>query len=717
MIRWLILFLALSGSANAETARVLSGEHGDFTRLVIELPEGADWQLGRTPDGYAFAVKADVQPGYDLALVWQRIPRTRLQALQADPTTGVLSLRLGCDCHIFPFEYRTGVVVLDIKPGPAPARSSFEAAFPAPSPEPVAAITNSKTQGYNWLAEKDAHKTNPGVALPLPLDTGSVSLEPLRDQLLEEIARGAADGIVDMRLPGKPRKPIVSDYAELPWSQIRVGEDPGVIVTDPDAFVAGSLPASVCADPSLLDLPAWGSDMQPHDVLAMTREGLYGEFDAPVPDAILTSIKGLLYLGFGAEARHQADLMEPAPEDATLRLYRSMARIVDGESDPQTPFASMLDCDGPAALWAALAHDRLPAGRGVNRDAILQAFAALPAHLRRHLGAGLAEKFLARDDTEAARMIRDAMERAPDSDKAAVALLDAKVDLHGGNTEAAIAHAETAVALDGDQAENLVALVESHFQTLEPLAPETAEALLAIQGEIEGTADGPAVNRAVVLALALSGQFDAAFAQENMSEAALAELWQVAQDRAPDDAFLTKAVLPAGANPPVVRPEVKLAIAKRLLALGFPDAAQAWIGPVEVSESPELRLIAAKAALGIGDARSTVALLDGMNDLDVEAVRAQALLQLGDLAAAGTALTAAGESEAAARLGPWRGDWAKLDPALPSPWLQAASLIAPANATETPPLLARSGQAVEASLASRQAIEALLASVTSPSTN
>ena len=40
------------------------------------------------------AVKADVQPGYDLALVWQRIPRTRLQALQLEMETARLWAQL-----------------------------------------------------------------------------------------------------------------------------------------------------------------------------------------------------------------------------------------------------------------------------------------------------------------------------------------------------------------------------------------------------------------------------------------------------------------------------------------------------------------------------------------------------------------------------------------------------------------------------------------------
>ncbi|WP_333816082.1 hypothetical protein [Tabrizicola sp.] len=714
MIRALLLVLALAAPVTAETARVRSGEHGDFTRLVIELPTAEAWTLGRTETGYAFAAGAESQPQYDLSRVWDLIPRSRLRSVAQDRQTGALTLDLGCDCHIFPFETRPGTVVLDIKPGPAPTASTFEDPFVMPGAKVAAKV--AALPAYDWLADREAGGPSPvpSPPRPLPLKTGSVSLEPLRDALLQEIARGAADGIVDMELPGKPPAAEEIDSSDLPWSNIHIGELPGVIVTDPDDFIAGSRPEHACADPALLDLPAWGGTSPPQELLADSRSGLFGELDTPEPEAILRAVRLLLYLGFGAEARQTADLAgSDAPDD--LRYYRSMAKIIDGESDADTPFATMLDCDGPAALWAALAHDRLPADKGTKRDAILQAFIALPAHLRQHLGPALAEKFLARDDGDAARMIRDAMERAPDADAAAVALLDAKAELHGDNPRAARTHAEAAVALDGDGPDGLVTLVESHFRSLDPLGPEIAEALRALQGETAGTAEGPGVDRAVVLALALSNQIEAAFHEASAKGGVLADLWRVTEDRATDDEFLKQAVLPTGATAPMVDASLGQTIADRLLSLGFGDAALVWIGPVTPGDPPDKRRLAARATLLQGDARSTIALIDGLGDAEAESLRAKALIQLDDSAAAALALAAAGEAEAAARVSPWTGDWTGLDPALPDPWLKAADIVAAAPGDDGTGLLGRGGKAVEASVASRAAIEALLTSVVSPS--
>lgn len=713
MIRLLLLFLATVLPASAETARVLSGEHGDFTRLVIEMPGNDGWLMGRAANGYAFAAKGAAQPDYDLSRIWQRIDRNRLAELAPDPATGALMLTLGCECHVFPFEYQPGIVVLDIKPGPAPQTSVFEAAFSPAGPTQTKAEPDGT---YDWLDGGDVVSPRPVPSLPLPLKTGTVSLEPLRDELLQQIAQGAAEGIVDMKLPGKPEN---AGSAELstPWANIHIGEAPGIIVTEPNARIEDARPDAHCAPPELLDVAAWADDRPALALLAEARGGLFGEFDVPNEDAVVTSVRLLLYLGFGAEARQTADILGPDAASDRLPLYRSMARLVDGDSDPKTPFSTMLDCDGPAALWAALAHDRLPAGPAVNRDAIVRAFQALPAQLRRHLGPGLAEKFLALNDTEAVRMIRDGMERAPDVDPATVVLLDAKAELHEGNADAAMGHAETAVALDGDKADNLVALVETHFQKLQPLDPGVVDALMAIKGENEGTEAAPAIARAIVLALALSDQTDAAFAEDNVTGGTEADLWRVTQSRAADDDFLRHAVLPANAAPPQVDSDVKVAAAQRLLALGFPDAALGWLGAVTANDSPELRLLAARSELERGNAEAAAALLTDLQGNEAEAIRAEALVQLGDLQTARAALASAGDVEAAARLDLWGGDWNALDPNAPAPWLQAAEFAKPSPTDPAIGPLGRGSKSVDASLASRSAIEALLSSVPSPAAN
>lgn len=714
MIRAVFILLALSAPGAAETARVYSGEHDDFTRIVVELPSASEWTVGRTDSGYAFAARGGTQPDYDLSAVWQRISRSRIAALQTDPDSGALLVSLACNCHVFPFEYRPGAIVLDVKPGPAPSGSEFEAAFAAPGTKPSGRASEAPGIAYNWLHARPDLSVHSPKALPLPLPTGEVSLDPLRNSLLEQIARGAADGLVDMGTRIPPQDKSHPETLPLPWSTVMLGENPGIQVTDPDAFVAGAVPAGDCTADDLLEVSAWGGDGSPLDLLSAARNGLYGELDIADPDALLRSVRSHLFLGFGAEAAQLSELAKGSDNEDVMALYRSMARALDGDSDPSTPFASMLDCDGPAALWAALARDRLPAGPELNRDAVLRSFLALPAHLRAHLGPRLADKFLELNDSDAVRTIRDAMARAPDIDTVTVALVDAERELHLGNADAAQAHAEEAVALEGNAPEGLIALVEAHVQKREPIEADVAEALIAGRAEAGTSDDAAKMDRAIILAFALSGQIDAAFAQDDPSGETREDLWSIVQTLANDDEFLRHSVLPADSSPPDLSDELTLAISRRLVDLGFPDAALAWLGTVQSGDAPDRRLLAATALQGMGDAQAALPLLEGLAGPEAASVRAMALLQLGDLTAAEEALSATGQVEAAARTDLWRGDWSALDPTTPEIWHAAAGLTKPAVTKGAAGLLGRGAETIEASANARAAIDALLKGVERP---
>ncbi len=724
MIRALLVLLALSQAAAADTARILSGEHASFTRLVVELPAAADWVVGRTPMGYAFAPALDPAPDYDLSRLWDRIPRTRLQALRVEPGSGTLLLTLACACHVLPFDYRPGMVVLDIRDGPAPEGSPFEVAFAAPLPPiPAALPLASGPDGYSWIEQGNDAGIGPvggagGRGTALPLDTGHASLAPLRDELLLQISRGAAEGVVDMRLPNSAPRVEAGATGDFPWSQVRIGETPGIARREGDAGDADLAFAGACIADEVLDLPAWGEGVDPALLLADARSGLFGEFDRIDPAAVIRAVRAHLYLGFGAEAAQYARLVaEESPQD--VAIYTTLAGLVDGSEDPGSAFAGMLGCPGRAALWSALAADRLPQGRpdgpGLDTDAIVRSFQELPPHLRRALGPSLVWKFLARDDPEPARMIRDAMGRAADRSEAELALLDAQATLQAGLPDQARTSAEAALAEGTPTAEAYLALVESHLASAEPLAAEVAASILAFRRDAAED-QLPALDRAAVLALALSDQTAAAFATARETGVDSFDLWSVVAVRAGDDDLLRHAVPSAGQTVPAAAPEAALRIADRLAGLGFAEAALTWLGPVSPQDAPERRLIAAQAELGLGGAQTALALLAGMEDTAAQALRARAFLQLGRLEPAEAALRAAGDPEEAARLLAWQADWGGVEQAGPDTWAAAAAratLPRPDAAGPAGPL-GRGAALVEESAAAREALSALLEAVPVP---
>ncbi len=706
ILRCLLLFLAMVDLAKAETARILSGEHADFTRLVVQLPAEAGWTVGRTASGYAFATQTRDQPDYDLSRVWDRIPRKRLEDLDVDSTTGALNLTVTCPCHVFPFEYQPGLIVLDIRNGLPPAGSAFEAPF---SVDALAFGPNRKAvaeagDGFDWLNTRRGSAAAAPRRVDIALDATSVALDPLRAELLEQISRGAAQGVVDMRLPGKPPK-VPEAEEDLHWARIRIGDVPGIDVIDPNGpREALQADGSACLPDAKIAIADWGADDRPVDLIARARSGLYGEFDMPQPAAVLASVRLHLYLGLGAEARQYAALLPETEGD--LPLLNSMSLIVDGEADPASPFAPMLACDGAAAFWAVLAHDGLPAGTVLNSDAVVRTFLGLPPHLRRHLGQRLALLVLERD-AEAARKIRNAMERTPEVAPGSVSLLDARAALHADQPEEARLHAEAALSGAAQETEALIALIEAHFREMTSVPEAVVPQIMALQRIAGKDRD---LDRATALALALSDRFVEAFEQAEPG-AITADLWRVLSARGGNDAFLVHALQTD--SMPSLTPDITLGIASRLAALGFSDAALAWLGPTGPDSPTDRRLVAAAAELSRGDARRALDHLAGLSGEDSGELRARAQARLGFLDAAKSSLDAAGKPEEAARLAAWAADWDSVATAAEPPWSTAAALVVGTEPEGGP--LARGTALLEDSAEARTAVGALLETISVPS--
>jgi hypothetical protein len=723
MIRVILSLLMLGTPAQAETARVLSGEHADFTRLVVELSGGGAWTVGKTPMGYAFAVPGKDQPIYDLGSVWDRIPRTRLQALRTDAATGALLLTLACRCHVFPFEYRPGVIVLDIKDGPAPAGSAFEEAFDGVQASrsfgpPVLPQSGGSVSGYSWIAARgmDARSASREIieGLAFPAIGRGNGLGPLRDQLLRQISASAASGIVDMALPD-PAPKMDPAKASVPWAQVRIGELPGVTARTTSPDEENLPPAEACTADELLDLAGWGKAVQPADLVSTARAGLYGEFDRLDPEAVTGAVRQHLFLGFGVEARQYAALLGDRPEDEPLRILVALSHLVDGDPDPSGIFSTMMACEGRAALWALLAADQASIGTMVATDAVLRGFLELPVHLRRSLGPGLAERFMYLDDMEAVRIIRDALDRQADPATATVAMIDAKVDLLAGRGEDARLHAEAALAESIDPQSGLAALVEAHFQDMRPLSPDVATGLAAFLAEAESPDDERDLQRVLVLALALSDQTAAAFDLSDTTGLPTDDLWAVTVARAGDDAFLTEAVDVAADRRRQTSDNVAFAVAVRLANLGFPDAALDWLGPIDADAPSQRRRLAAQAHLDQGAASVALDLLAGLSAAEDELLRARAFVQLGRYEPAREAYLSAGLPEEADRLVPWMADWSGLPAEGAEPWRAVAGELGSGPSAEDAGPLSRGRTAAENSAATRAAIRNLLQAVEGPS--
>jgi hypothetical protein len=569
------------------------------------------------------------------------------------------------------------------------------------------------------------------LAGPTANATASVDLDALRATLLQQLSRGAAQGLVNMTLPMQTETGEAGQVVlQRPDRNRPGGPGPGLSALTPlDPVPELTERGDLCVEESRLAVPDWADD-RPYAVqTAEARGAMLGEFDRPDPEAVGRFVRQQIHFGFGLEAR--VTLRSLAVADPDAALWETMARIVDGEPvPPDHPFAGQEDCQTAAAFWAVLARPELRRSDRVDRPAVLRSFSALPIWLRRSLGPGLAERFLAIGDTATARTIRDAILRAPGDPGPATRLVEAQIDLVSGRGDAAVAQIEDVARDAGPMLpQAMIDLVEARLAQGSDVDPETVEAIAALAAENRGGPLGPPLRRAEALARAAGGDFAAAFAISAETVPGFdAELWPLLAARGSDAALLELAVRPPG-EIPETQAQVHEPIAARLIGLGFPEAGLAWLPPVE--GRADLLLLAARAELLRRDARAALRLLAGQPGAEADRLRAEAQLLLGDTRAAAATVAAAGDAAAAERLLWQARDWAAVAATGADPQRQAAAALALPTATVplvlptggddgavTLPLqpapLARGRALVEDSAAARAALLAMLAAVPAP---
>ncbi|MFV0492474.1 MAG: hypothetical protein ACK5M4_11705 [Pseudorhodobacter sp.] len=681
----LLSFGIVPTSGLAQSVTIRSGEHDGFSRLVLQFPQSGDWRLIRTEDGYALQTPEN-RNSYNLTDVFQRMGRDRLSAIFADPETGDLRLRIPCNCHIIPFELRTGVIVLDINDGPAPKDTSFELsadgtrakplgqkpvvkrAARRPPPAPGQIMVKNTLDWRRDLA-KAARLSIAPPEIPQESLRPRTNLIPMREAVLWELSRGAASGIVDM----VPRLSEASSTRLGPnmMGNLKIGTQPGY---DPNATNRrpGLLTADgkLCIDDEQLNIIDWGRPKQVAMELGPIRANLLGEFDLPNPEQSENAIKYMLYLGFGTEARSLITAFAASMPEQDI--WNSLGHIVDGEAASPNAFEGMIGCNTTAALWAMLAPADPEKGQKINQDAVLRGFSALPLHLRRHLGPRLVDRFLARNEANTARAIRDAILRAPGDIDEPLQLMAAEVTL-ATDPDAPVEHLlKPLVSAPGRTGIRATTqLIMAQIKAGNIVDTDLTSLAAALVNDIRGADLAKPLASALALGLASQSRLNEALGIPETDPETQREAWSVFIRHAAEKDLLAATVGRSEGEMDPANADTRLAVASRLLKMGLPDPAHDWLANLS---SDEARLLRARSFLLQNDSRSALQEIAGLPDAEAQEIRARALLNLGDHSAVDT-FAAIGEKEAQLLAARRLGDWqlvAKLAPE--SDWAQAARL-------------------------------------------
>lgn len=628
--RALVLFLLWASPAFAAPVEVTTGEHDGFTRVVLNFGAQTDWEFGRVLDGYRFRPKGKAAE-YDLAPVFDRIGKTRLAAISANAETGELDIGFACACHAIAFEFRPGIIVIDLRDGAPPKGSSFEESLPEgtraitapkPLPRPKTQTALPAAPPYNWL-DRFAGAKMPEKPSLSPLPSSKPDLQPLRDQLLRQLSRGASEGVIDLSIP-KPDGPI-PPKAEVEAARVALGEMKGVVSTTvrtPDAPIGAD--GAQCMENAALSLVDWGAQGDASTLLSQDMAALVGEFDRPDPAVVARAAQTRIYLGFGTEARLILTAFPDAAENAAI--LQGLSYIVDGEADPTLAFQGQGRCETAAALWAALSDPDITQGEQLDSKAAVLAFSRLPDHLRQTLGPRLIDRFLDLEDETSATSIRNMIFWGDDPTSSEIALAEAKIELAKGDPAKAEAHLDaTKDGATETSAEAQITRVAARIAQGLPVDAGTVSALAALQSEMVDTPLAPDIAIALIHAKAASGDFAGAFESLGDYPAEAAVVWRILSSLGDDSTLLTYAVPPPAAPIAGLGPETVSAIAGRILGLGLPDVALGWMQAGGPGSGADL----AQIHLARRDGRAALQALENITDATANPLRAQAHSLLG----------------------------------------------------------------------------------------
>ncbi|MGM0585680.1 MAG: hypothetical protein ACQEUZ_13625, partial [Pseudomonadota bacterium] len=359
--------LAASPAPAQEQARLRAGEHDGYSRIALDVPRLEDWRLeveGRRAEvffpGRALAFDtSDILPDRKVT----RVTRARTQRGEAGTR---LILTLSCPCAAEGFEFRPGMLVIDIRakpPGAAPAPPR-KAETPGPAPHPLPAGPVRAPAATPAVSAADTRANGDPAE-------DDISVDAAQKRLLEQLSRAADQGLVEFRgpperAPAAPPDPSrkagqASPQDAPPPEDPAPRRAPAPIAAPPPeqleartAFDPGRRAAPgpaprICPEDERLAPALWRRPTDPYAALGALRRRLMGEFDRPSERIALDLARLRTALGFGAEARQTLAAFAPRGEAADL--LRDLAHVVDGEAPPADgPLARAGACGGRGGL-------------------------------------------------------------------------------------------------------------------------------------------------------------------------------------------------------------------------------------------------------------------------------------------------------------------------------------------------------------------------------
>ncbi len=694
-MRFLFVFFALlfPAALSAQPIDVLSGEHDEFTRLAFQIPEGAEWKVAQNGRDVEVMISGATD-GFDTSRVYERIGRERITSTTS--TAQKLAIEVACECGARSFLFSPTLLVVDFSESfeipeatedleSVVASNAAETAEPAnDSPEATATTPPSMEIPPVSMPEAvaDARSDDPasaasGVKLPLVIEDNNTTslfqaspnlendvetlqqsgqtdeLLELQNRLNQQIGSAATQGILefsasDRPIPKSQSKPegVEADNEDVLQplfppddaiqSNMRISD---AIASDQQvATQKTSTDGLLCEHEELFAIYEWGEVDEFSSQVAKYRNALFGEFDKIDHKAQVGLARTYLYFGFGAEALTIIE-MDPDIDKVDAALI-AIANILEyGPSQFTERFSQYAECDDDTALWAILSASVIPSDKPVNAAAALRALDKMPMHLRRILAPELSKRLRLRgEESQAVRALR-AISRTGKENSPAKRLETAELEIANGSfDEAALGLKDVANTNSLEAPQALVRFIDLQIETGKPISKKTAQLAEAYASEYRHTELGPEIKRAHIMALAKSGQFDAAFEVLNVAEelsldtgAIIGQLHEVLESDAADINFLKRTLQLSPDDLEKIPGRTLLKIAKRLQDLGFSKEALETIASVDPNSYPRTQnLLRGEISLSLNKPTEAIEYAKTFEGEEFTRLRADALSSLGE---------------------------------------------------------------------------------------
>lgn len=554
-----VLVLMWVTPGGAQTVPVRSGEHADFTRIVVDLGRDATWDWTVGDQGTSVAVRFG-QPGlrFDLSGVFDLIPRDRL----ADVTSrepSVLQLQLACACRVTEYPFGARYLVLDIfDPAPDAQAASSQFSLAASEDDPPPAFL-PVWQDPQTAGQASTRPVSPRIAAGLPLippETNAPETTPFAQVLDQALQATVAEGLLSAS--NQMRMSQANQVAPGPaGADMNLGFADLIELTQ-EMQQGQSRAAFYCPLGASELMASWVPDASFMQALTDLRAGTVDATGRLLAEGQVRLARFQAAHGLGVEALSNLR----AQSGPQITFLRAVANLMElrGNIPPQV----FQECPG-FAVWEALRQAQVGGtATGIDQNAVVTSFRGLPEVTRGIIHARLLEFLSTQGYTTAYGQLQEFLDRTVDR-PAAVPTDDASQPLSAVETPS----------------HNVATALLARFDTLD-LAAQTQDsdrALLdSFRTEYRGTQHEPAFWAAAVRSRLVSDDLPSAqtildegrFAYDDVYPQVYTEFLAYVTDQMDDIAFLRVAMAldqPDGLPPP---PDSLVPrVSARLAELGF----------------------------------------------------------------------------------------------------------------------------------------------------